>query len=126
MQKLTLLTAALFGAFSVIIGAFGAHAFKNILEASNRADTFETAVKYQFYHTLALLAIGILMYKMDHKSLDYASISLIAGIIVFSGSLYILCFTGITKWGAVTPFGGLLLIIGWILLFISILKHFQA
>lgn len=126
MQKIILLTASLLGAFSVIIGAFGAHALQNILEASNKVNTFETAVKYQFYHTIALLAIGILMYKINSKILEYAAISTFAGILIFSGSLYLLSITGVTKWGAVTPFGGLLLIIGWVLLFISIFRHFHA
>lgn len=120
MQKLVLLTASALGALSVVIGAFGAHALRATLEASGRLDTFETAVKYQFYHTLALLAVGMLMFRNDSKLLDYASYSFMAGIFIFSGSLYILCLTGVTKWGAVTPIGGLLLITGWVLLFAGI------
>ncbi|MDQ3394015.1 MAG: DUF423 domain-containing protein [Bacteroidota bacterium] len=126
MQKIILLTSCFLGAFSVIIGAFGAHAFRNFLETTNRVATFETAVKYQFYHTLMLLAVGIIMYNIESKLLNYAAISLVAGIFVFSGSLYLLCFTGITKWGAITPIGGLFLIGGWVFLFLAILKNYQA
>jgi len=122
MQKIILLTASFLGALSVIIGAFGAHALRNVLEATNRVETFETAVKYQFYHTIVLLVIGILMYRVDSRMLEYAAISIFAGILIFSGSLYILSFTGVTKWGAVTPFGGMFMIIGWILLFIAVYK----
>jgi len=122
MQKLILLSASAFGALSVMIGAFGAHALRASLEASNRLDTFETAVKYQFYHTLALLVIGLLMYRIQDKLLDYAGLSMIAGILIFSGSLYILCLSGLRWLGAITPIGGLLMIVGWVLLFWSIAR----
>lgn len=122
MQKVILLSASAFGALSVMIGAFGAHALRASLEASNRLDTFETAVKYQFYHTLALLAIGLLMYRLSDKLLDYAGLSMIGGILIFSGSLYILCLTGVRWLGAITPIGGLLMIAGWVLLFWAIAR----
>ena len=125
MQKLVLLSAAVLGGVSVGIGAFGAHALRVALEASGRTDTFETAVKYQFYHTMALLAIGILMYHIPDRRLGYAAIAMLGGIFIFSGSLYLLCLTGIRWWGAVTPFGGVLLIVGWILLLISIYQHYE-
>lgn len=110
------------GALSVMIGAFGAHALKNTLTANGRLETFETAVKYQFYHVFALLILGLLLSRVDHKLLHYAGYSFIVGIIIFSGSLYILCLTNMGKWGAVTPIGGLFFIIGWILLFLGVLK----
>lgn len=92
------------------------------LEAQGRLETFETAVKYQFYHTLALLAIGLLMYKISDKLLGYAGYSMIGGVIIFSGSLYILCLSGIRWLGAVTPIGGVLMIIGWALLFWAVAR----
>lgn len=122
MQKLFLLTASALGALSVMIGAFGAHALKNSLESTGRLETFETAVKYQFYHVVALLLLGLLMTKFDHKLLNYAGYSFIIGIIIFSGSLYVLCLTNVAKWGAITPIGGVFLIAGWALLFMGILK----
>ena len=110
------------GGLSVGIGAFGAHALRATLEAGGRLETFETAVKYQFYHTLALLAIGILMYHLPNKQLGYAAISMVVGIVIFSGSLYVLCLTGVRWWGAVTPLGGVALIVGWGLLFLGIYR----
>ncbi|MEO0331939.1 MAG: DUF423 domain-containing protein, partial [Bacteroidota bacterium] len=102
--------------------AFGAHALQATLESQGRIDTFETAVKYQFYHTLALLLIGLLMFRVQDKLLDYAALSMMGGILIFSGSLYILCLSGIRWLGAVTPLGGLLFIAGWILLLIAVAK----
>ncbi|MES2732896.1 MAG: DUF423 domain-containing protein [Bacteroidota bacterium] len=121
MQKLFLLTGTVLGGLSVMIGAFGAHALRTTLAASGRADTFETAVKYQFYHALALILLGVFLFRMEGvpmaspKLLPYAGYCFIAGVVIFSGSLYILCLTNVTKWGAVTPIGGLFLIVGWAL-----------
>ena len=105
-----------------MIGAFGAHAFKTLLEQHQRISTFETGVKYHFFHALALILLGILMEKYPSKYLATSMWAFLAGILLFSGSLYILSLTGNTKWGAVAPFGGLSLIIGWILLFWGVLK----
>lgn len=125
MYKLFLLTGSVSAGLAVLIGAFGAHALKATLEATQRLDVFETAVKYQFYHSLALLILGILMMKANHNLFNIAGYSFITGIILFSGSLYILALTGITKWGAVTPLGGLAFIIGWATLLIGIAKAFD-
>jgi uncharacterized membrane protein YgdD (TMEM256/DUF423 family) len=123
-MKLFLLAGSLSGALSVMIGAFGAHALKSRLLANGRLDIFETAVKYQFYHSLALLALGILiLLKFESKLMDYAGYSFIAGIMIFSGSLYILCLTNVGKWGAVTPIGGVFLIAGWLLMFTAIMNY---
>ena len=124
-QKIVLMIAAALGGLSVGIGAFGAHALRALLEASGRTETFETAVKYQFYHTLALLAVGILMYHIPDKRLGYAAAAMIVGVIIFSGSLYVLCFTGVRWWGAVTPLGGVSLIVGWILLLLAIYQGYE-
>ena len=120
MQKLFIYIAAVQGALAVTIGAFGAHALKNHLVAIGRTDVFETAVKYQFYHTFALLAVGILQLIRYNKFLDYSGYSFFIGSVIFSGSLYILCMTNVAKWGAVTPIGGLVLIVGWILFAVGI------
>jgi uncharacterized membrane protein YgdD (TMEM256/DUF423 family) len=74
MQKIILIIASALGALSVMIGAFGAHALRETLQLTGRIDTFETAVKYQFYHTLALLLIGLLMYRIDSRLLEYAKV----------------------------------------------------
>ena len=108
------------GALGVGIGAFGAHGLRKMLEETGRFDTFETAVRYQFYHTLALLAVGILLaLRPDIRGLSLTAWLFLGGILLFSGSLYTLCFTGITKMGAVAPIGGLLLIAGWLRLLLA-------
>ena len=110
--------AALLGGLGVAIGAFGAHALHDTLVRAGRLDTFETAVRYQFYHLLALLAVGVLWTaRPELRTLGTTGWLWLSGIIVFSGSLYALCFTGITKLGAVAPVGGLLLLAGWLSLF---------
>ncbi len=113
MHKLFLLTGTLLSMLSVMIGAFGAHALKATLEANQRIETFETAVRYQFYHALGLILLGILYAHLPPKVIALAGYSFIVGTLLFSGSLYILSFTGISKWGAVTPLGGLAFIMGW-------------
>ncbi len=104
------------------IGAFGAHALQTILAANNRLETFETGVKYQFYHALALVVLGLLMQKFDHRLFTWSGYGFLAGILLFSGSLYILSLSGVSKWGAVTPLGGVAFLIGWITLVIGISK----
>lgn len=124
MAKLFLIVGSVLGATGVMIGAFGAHALKNLLESSGRLETFETAVKYQFYHALALILLGILMNQQEHAFYQYSGYSFVFGTLIFSGSLYILCLTGITKFGMITPIGGLLLIIGWLLMMMGVIKTF--
>ena len=119
--RLILQIAALLGALGVGIGAFGAHGLRKMLEETGRFDTFETAVRYQFYHTMALLAVGILLaMRPDIRGLSLTAWLFLGGILLFSGSLYTLCFTGITKMGAVAPIGGLLLIAGWLRLLLAV------
>lgn len=121
MQKIFLLAGSLSGALSVMIGAFGAHALKAKLSAINKLDVYETAVKYQFYHSLAMLLLGVLLFHIHHtKAFTWSGYCFLAGILIFSGSLYILCLTNTSWWGAITPIGGLFLIAGWILLFLGI------
>jgi uncharacterized membrane protein YgdD (TMEM256/DUF423 family) len=125
MQKRLLSIAAICGALAVILGAFGAHTLKAILSTES-LQTFETGVRYQFYHTFAILATALLVEKSP-KSL-IAGYFFLAGIIMFSGSLYLLAIrstVGIEGWawlGPVTPLGGLMFIIGWIILLFSALK----
>jgi len=115
--------AAFFGMLAVGIGAFGAHGLTKILEETGRSETFETGVKYHFYHSLALFLIGILAtLKPAFKRLSGAAICMIIGILIFSGSLYLLSLTGLTWLGAITPIGGLAFIVGWILIFLSASK----
>lgn len=124
MQKTILLFATISGALAVSIGAFGAHGLQKILKATQRVETFETAVKYHFYHTLALLFLGIYMSFAEDKSyLNISAYGFMLGLIIFSGSLYTLSLTNIKILGAITPIGGLGFIIGWISLVINISKN---
>lgn len=121
-MKFFIQAGAILGLIGVALGAFGAHALKNMLEATGRSATFETAVKYQFYHALALVLVGVLIQLSGNnptmvKLLGWSGNSLLIGTLIFSGSLYVLCFTGITWLGAITPIGGVAMIVGWALLF---------
>ncbi len=121
MQNVFLKVAALLGALSVAIGAFAAHQLKAIVSAEV-LQIFETAVKYQFYHVFALLAVGILYKDYGGKWLKWSGYLFILGILLFSGSLYLLCiakhFNPADKsWlGAITPLGGASFIAAWVLL----------
>jgi uncharacterized membrane protein YgdD (TMEM256/DUF423 family) len=128
MHKGYLQTAAILGALAVALGAFGAHGLKKIVPPET-VTTFETGVRYQFYHVFALLAVAILFGSFPGKNLQYAGMFFIIGIILFSGSLYVLTILQATKTvglrgiGAVTPIGGLFFIAGWIFLFLAFLKR---
>jgi len=116
-RKFILQIGALSGAVSVIIGAFGAHGLHELLIENDRLDVFETAVNYQFYHSLALLLVGILMRSDKNKFLSQSALLFAFGILIFSGSLYVLSVTNYTVLGAITPVGGVLFILGWLALF---------
>ncbi|MBC7661531.1 MAG: DUF423 domain-containing protein [Chitinophagaceae bacterium] len=119
----TLWTAfgSFFAALGVGFGAFGAHALKSRLPIEDLA-IFEVGVRYQMYHALALLFVGFLASKMDSSLIKIAGWLFVAGIVLFSGSLYTLVFTGVRTWGAVTPIGGLAFIVAWLLVGIAVIK----
>lgn len=122
--KNILMIAGISGALAVGLGAFGAHGLEPILIQNGRLDTFETAVSYHFYHTLGLLGLGILaVIKPSWKGLGLAAWGMFLGILIFSGSLYVLSLTGITWLGAITPIGGVGFIIGWLSLGYSVMKN---
>lgn len=123
MNKSALLFGGIFGFLTVALGAFGAHALKPTLIEFGRLDSFETAVKYQAYHALALLLIGSIAAKLDASLIQKSIYSLIAGIIIFSGSLYVLSIFNIPIMGAITPIGGLFLLLGWSLFIWSVLRY---
>ena len=127
MHKGFLKTAAIIGLLSVVLGAFAAHALKDMV-SDHAIATFETGVRYQFYHAFALLAVGILYKDFPFKTMIWVGRLFIAGIILFSGSLYTLAFIqalvkpGYQWIGAITPFGGVCFIAAWFLLFISFFR----
>ena len=125
MIQFTLLFASILGGLAVIFGAFGAHALKKILN-EEQLKSFETGVKYQMYHALVLLIIGF-NFKLETASEKYMVYSFIIGILLFSFSIYGLVISSaknkkLTFLGPITPLGGLFLIIGWLLLFVSVLN----
>jgi uncharacterized membrane protein YgdD (TMEM256/DUF423 family) len=118
MDRTFLLIAALGGFIAVALGAFGAHALRTRLGPDMLA-VFETAVRYQMYHTLALLLVAALIPRMGGWLVVTAGWLFTAGIVLFSGSLYLLALTGVTTLGAITPIGGLAFLGGWALLAIA-------
>ena len=127
MHKQFLITASFLGALSVLLGAFAAHKLKDILEAQ-MLQTFETAVKYQMYHALAMLGLFLFSKQNPHKYINWAFNSFLIGIVMFSGSLYFLCtrnllgIEGLKVLGPITPIGGLFFIAGWIFIALIGLK----
>lgn len=110
-----LVVGAIGGALGVLVGAFGAHALGDTLDATALA-TWQTAVDYQFRHALALLATGILVTRHASRAGTIAAIAFIVGIVLFCGSLYALALGSARIIGMITPFGGLAFIIGWLAL----------
>lgn len=106
---------ALFGGLAVGLGAFGAHALRVTLSAQDLA-TFEVGVRYQMYHALALFAVAWATTQWDSALVAAAGWAFVAGIVIFSGSLYLLVLTGPRWLGAVTPIGGVAFLVGWGLL----------
>lgn len=115
MIKLFLLFASLSGGLAVILGAFGAHALKNQLTAS-LLSAFETAVQYQFIHTLALLALGVLLLRLEQipRAFSVAGFGWMLGMVLFCGSLYAIALGGPRWLGPITPLGGLFFIAAWL------------
>lgn len=128
MHRTTLITGAAFAGLAVALGAFGAHGLQKVISDEKIIQGFKTAVEYQMWHALALIATGILAEKFDPPLLQWAMRCFIAGIIFFSGSLYLLSFLKIQGSslvkiaGPITPIGGLLFILGWALLLVALLK----
>ncbi len=113
METYFLELGALFGAFAVGLGAFGSHALRARLPA-DQMRIFETGVTYQMYHALGLLAVGLMAQRFGSGLLSIAGWLFVVGILLFSGSLYMLAATRIRLFGIVTPFGGVAFVLGWL------------
>ncbi|HSI66021.1 MAG TPA: DUF423 domain-containing protein [Planococcus sp. (in: firmicutes)] len=123
-MKFFIIAGAINALLAVALGAFGAHMLEGRVEERYLA-TWQTAVQYQMFHAIGLMVVGILMSSslIGHLgSLNWAGYLMLAGIIIFSGSLYVLSLTGISILGAVTPIGGVAFIAGWIMLIIAASK----
>lgn len=112
---------AVFGGLAVVLGAFGAHALRHVLESYGQS-IWEKAVLYQAIHALALLILPSLAEDIGVKAVNFSGIMFITGILLFSGSLYMLAVTGKKLLGALTPFGGVAFIVGWVWLAVNLLK----
>ena len=119
--------AAILLGLAVILGAFGAHALRSRLDEASMS-VYQTAVLYHFIHALGLLIVSILprIGVLTHSAALWVGWLLFLGIVVFSGSLYVLAITGIRALGAITPFGGLSFIAGWLLLAFGLLRGPQS
>ena len=121
--RLVIVCGALLMVLAIVFGAFGAHALTDILERNNKLKAFTTASQYHFYHAFALLLLGVLMQlfaTLKYKKLIF--ILMLLGTLFFCGSLYVLAIFNIMWLGAVTPIGGVLLILSWGMLVIALLK----
>jgi uncharacterized membrane protein YgdD (TMEM256/DUF423 family) len=112
VDRTFLLIGALAGFTAVALGAFGAHALRARL-APDMLIVFETGVRYQMYHALAVIVTGLILARMGGWLIVTAGWLFTAGIVLFSGSLYLLAFTGVTVLGAITPIGGVAFLLGW-------------
>ena len=121
--RLILLTATLFMFTAIALGAFGAHAWQATLETNGNSTIFATASQYHFYHALALLGIGIYAEIKPDIKLSAVPLLIIIGSSVFSGSLYILALSNIKWLGAITPIGGVLLLIAWAWFAFTLIKQ---
>lgn len=127
MNQFTLLFAAIFGMTAIILGAFGAHALKKILN-EEQLKSFETGVKYQMYHAIVLLILGFQL-EFDQPNENYIVYSFISGVLLFSFSIYGLVISSAKNkklrfLGPITPLGGLLLTLGWGLLFYFVITTY--
>jgi len=122
MNRTIIAKGGICGALAVILGAFGAHALRDLL-SEEQLRVFHTGVEYQFYHSLALIAVGVVYEKFQNMWIRYSGYAFFIGIILFSGSLYLLtAFTSLSYFGIITPIGGLCLIGGWCCLAIGVMK----
>lgn len=123
MDRIFMLFAAFFGGLGVALGAFGAHALSSVLSERMLAN-FETGVRYQMYHAFALLAVVVALMRWPDSNLPpIAGWLFVAGILIFSGSLYLMAWTGARWLGAITPIGGVAFVIAWALLFVTALRR---
>jgi len=127
MHKTFLIVGALLAGIAVVLGAFGAHGLKKIV-GPETVGTFQTGVQYQMYHAFALILLAIVYQQFSNSFMHYSGWFFIGGILLFSGSLYVLALlkakdvVGLSGIGIITPIGGLLFITGWVLFALGVLK----
>lgn len=122
MQKFFLVIAAISGFSATLLGAYGAHGLPHLISAT-QLELFHTALEYHFYHTIVLLVVALAMFLIANHWLKYAAALLTAGIILFSGNLYLISIASIKLPALITPIGGFCLLSGWVLLGVGLLKQ---
>ena len=123
MANSILLSGAISGFIAVSLGAFGAHGLKGQLP-ERLFNAWMTGTEYQFYHSLALILVALLSLHWPHtRTLQWSARGFLAGILLFSGSLYVLALTGISGFGMITPLGGVAFLLGWLALVVCALKN---
>lgn len=122
MRRWFIGSGAVAGFLAVALGAFGAHALRARL-APEALASFETGVRYQMYHALALIAVGLLAERNPRQALRLSGWSFVAGMLLFSGSLYALALSGVRSLGAITPFGGVAFLVGWLALLRAVVER---
>ena len=120
-MKLFLLLGSIFAAISILFGAFGAHILKEKL-SSDQLVVFEIATRYMMYHSFGLLIFGLLGYILNEEIINVPGIMMVVGIVIFSGSLYLVALGGFKKFGMITPIGGVVLIVSWLIFAYNIYK----
>jgi uncharacterized membrane protein YgdD (TMEM256/DUF423 family) len=127
MHKIHLILGTILAGLGVVLGAFGAHGLKKIVPPET-VSSYQTGVQYQMYHAFALLIVGILSERLSSNLINWAGAFFVLGIVLFSGSLYLLASlkamdkVGVSGIGIITPIGGLMFIVGWILLLMAVIK----
>ena len=124
MNKIGLLFGIGLCGFSIILGAFGAHALKDKLSDYSMS-IFDKAVLYQFFHAFGIILAIILEFLIMDLALSFSIWCFIVGIFLFSGSLYILAITDIKWLGVITPIGGVMFILGWVIMFVNVFKNYN-
>lgn len=125
MGRIWLVSGALLAFLGVAGGAFGAHALKERL-TPELLQIFEVGVRYQMYHALGLLLVGLAAAQQPRTGWNVAGWGFLIGVVVFSGSLYALALSGVKAWGAVTPFGGVAFLVGWLAALVAVLRGPRA
>ena len=120
-MKLYIITGSVFAALAILFGAFGSHALKEKLTLE-QLEIYDIATRYLMFHALGIFSIGVLGYQVPSEVLTWPLLIMVFGILIFSGSLYLISLAGYKKLGMVTPIGGLALIISWLMVAYNIYK----
>lgn len=121
-MKIWIILGAIFLALAILLGAFGTHIIKSKV-SGELLNIYEIGIRYHVYHSFGLILIGLIGFHFNHNVVIWPAILILVGIIIFSGSLYILSLSGIRWYGAITPIGGIFFIFGWALLAINLISQ---